>query len=452
MGGFGRTEIAERLNDCATHFGVLGLDLGLQDLESFGEARASESMRSLGANTPKFRLPRERAPERGERGCVASLAERLGREPTTSCGRRIGELTLEHVEGCLELDVGEHGEVGIDDHEAGSLGAGERDGLGRLFDAVGVPRRFAFFGDHVEDERESEARRVLVDLLGLLDADVQHAAFVLDLHLEIGMAGPVDPLLEELLEPSARDFFERAHQIACLDDRPGMLLQVRADRAPEHFVAERGAQHVQDEPTFLVEVAIEDVDRRFVILANDGPSVATVGLAEISFEIAAERILVLVFAQLVLEIDVLEEGGEAFVQPPVRPIAARDVVAEPLVGELVGDEIVGGDVDRGALVEQEVLVHGGGGGVLHAAEDEIGDHDLRVLVPGVRDTDELAEVLDHLRRALEAASTIGFAALGHEVGDGHAARLAGFDLGELAGDQRDEVARQGIDHLPVVTR
>jgi hypothetical protein len=110
---------------------------------------------------------------------------------------------------------------------------------------------------------------------------------------------------------------------------------------------------------------------------------------------------------VVLAIEMLEQRGEPFVEPTVRPVAARHVVAEPLVRELVGDDVVRGHVERGAFVEQDVLVHRGGGGVLHAPENEIGDDHLRVFVPGVRDADELAEVLDHLRvrrNALPSAS------------------------------------------------
>ena len=70
-------------------------------------------------------------------------------------------------------------------------------------------------------------------------------------------------------------------EIARLDDAPRVFLQVGADRAPEELVAELGAEHVQDEPALLVEVAIEDVDRRVVVLADDGPAVAAVGLAEV---------------------------------------------------------------------------------------------------------------------------------------------------------------------------
>ena len=141
---------------------------------------------------------------------------------------------------------------------------------------------------------------------------------------------------------------------------------------------------MEDEAALLVEVAVEEIERRVVVLADDRPPVAAVRLAHVRLEIALEAVVVLVAPEVLLAPDVLEERREPLVEPALVPGAARDEVAEPLVRELVGDEIVGRDVERGALVEQDVLVHRRGGRVLHPAEDEVGDDDLRVLVPRVR--------------------------------------------------------------------
>ncbi len=166
-------------------------------------------------------------------------------------------------------------------------------------------------------------------------------------------------------------------------------------------VAQLRAERVQDEAALLVEVAVEQIERRVVVLADDGAPVAPVRLADVRVEVALEAVVVLVAAEVLLAPDVLEERREPLVEPRLVPVAARDVVAEPLVRELVGDEIVGADVDGGALVEQDVLVHRRRRRVLHAAEDEVGHDDLRVLVPRVGDAGDVAEVANHLRRAAE---------------------------------------------------
>ena len=54
---------------------------------------------------------------------------------------------------------------------------------------------------------------------------------------------------------------------------------------------------MQDEPALLVEVAVEEVERRVVVLAHDGPAVATVGLAHVRLEVRLDAELVLVSAE-----------------------------------------------------------------------------------------------------------------------------------------------------------
>src|SRR5262249_42180226 len=141
--------------------------------------------------------------------------------------------------------------------------------------------------------------------------------------------------------------------------------------AEEERVAELGPEDVEDEAALLVEVAVEEIDRKVVVLADDRADVAARRLAEVRVLILLHAVLVLVAAEALLAVDVLEVGREAFVEPAVAPVAARDQIAEPLVGELVGDEVVARQIDRGALVEEDVLVHRRRARVLHPAEDEV---------------------------------------------------------------------------------
>ena len=80
-------------------------------------------------------------------------------------------------------------------------------------------------------------------------------------------------------------------------------------------VAELAPQHVQDEAALFVEVAVEEIDRRLVVPADDGPLVAAVRLAEVRVDVAGDAVLVLVAAEAVLALDVLEVRREALVEP-----------------------------------------------------------------------------------------------------------------------------------------
>ncbi len=74
-------------------------------------------------------------------------------------------------------------------------------------------------------------------------------------------------------------------------------------------------------------------------------------------------------------------------------------------------------VERGSCVEQCLGGEGGGGGVLHAAEDEVMHEDLAVAAVRIGDANPPREEVDHLGRAAEAATGVLFAALGRVVID-----------------------------------
>ncbi len=64
---------------------------------------------------------------------------------------------------------------------------------------------------------------------------------------------------------------------------------------------------------------------------------------------------------------------------------------------------------------------GRGAGIFHAASDEIIDHGLRVLFPGIVDPKFFAEELDHLRSAAVVDGEALAASFGRVVRDGDAA-------------------------------
>jgi hypothetical protein len=262
----------------------------------------------------------------------------------------------------------------------GPLGECDHQRVFAGIDVLPVPRDGAALRANLDLELERKGGD-LGPLLRLFDVHVHEPVFVADLELQLGVAAAEHPLVEEAFERAPRYRLERAHQVVRLDDAVRVFRQVAAHAGEERVVAELAPQQVQDQRAFFVKVAVEQVDRLGVVAANDRPRIAGVRLRQVRLQIALNAMVVFIAAQAVFALDVLEVGGETLVQPGVRPVAAGDEVAEPLVGELVGDQVVSGNVERGAGVDQRVLVQGGGGGVLHTAEHEVADHDLRVARP-----------------------------------------------------------------------
>src|SRR5580704_12620384 len=89
----------------------------------------------------------------------------------------------------------------------------------------------------------------------------------------------------------------------------------------------------------------------------------------------------------------------------------------------------------------------GGAGVFHAAGDEIIDHGLRVLFPGIIDAKFCAEKFKHLGCAGIVDRKTVAAAFGRVVGDRDAAPSV-FHLLKFAGDDRDEIRGAGYGFFP----
>jgi hypothetical protein len=79
-------------------------------------------------------------------------------------------------------------------------------------------------------------------------------------------------------------------------------------------------------------------------------------------------------------------------------------VAKPLVGQLVGHQhLWEGLVQGGPLVHEAAIGEQGAGGVLHAAEGEVGDAHLGVFGEGVAVAKAIAKEGNHLRRFAHGA-------------------------------------------------
>src|SRR5580704_15299407 len=88
-----------------------------------------------------------------------------------------------------------------------------------------------------------------------------------------------------------------------------------------------------------------------------------------------------------------------------------------------------------------------GAGVFHATGDEIIDHGLRVLFPGVVDAEFAAEEFDHLRSAGVVGREAVAATFGGVVGYGDAAPGI-FYFFEFAGHNREEIRGAGYGFSP----
>src|SRR5438552_2438053 len=179
------------------------------------------------------------------------------------------------------------------------------------------------------------------------------------------MTRAIDPLIEEPIQVSSRRPFDRFLEVGRNDVRAAVCARVVADGLPEDRIAEKAAQHVQDYAALFVEVTVKEVDLRVVNVANDGPSIATAGFAEVAVDLVEQRVPIVVEAFVVLVPDELEEGREALVQPAVRPVAAREEIAEPLMSELVGDEEFAVLVEARPFVVEEGICEGRRAHVLH---------------------------------------------------------------------------------------
>ncbi len=124
----------------------------------------------------------------------------------------------------------------------------------------------------------------------------------------------------------------------------------------------------------------------------------------------------------------------------MRPIAASQQVAPPLMSQLVRDQRIALEIEMRARVVQRAFGLRRRRRIFHPAENKIADCDLRILGVRVGHADHALEKLDHLRRVAERAARIVLAPGRNVVGDRRIARTIS-DQRELTGRQRDQISR-----------
>ena len=150
-------------------------------------------------------------------------------------------------------------------------------------------------------------------------------------HLDLRVPRAEDPLIEERLEVPAGLGFERAAEVVRVDEPPRMRLDVAAQPPEEELVAQLEPEVMDHAAGLLVEVAIEDVDRRLVRVRHDRAPVLVAALLDVVPRRLEEVVGRALARVAVLVPEDLGVGREAFVQPGMGPVAAREQVAEPLV-------------------------------------------------------------------------------------------------------------------------
>src|SRR5271156_1645897 len=102
-------------------------------------------------------------------------------------------------------------------------------------------------------------------------------------------------------------------------------------------------------------MAIEQFDRRAIAVAYDRPPVIIGVLVEIRLAILPNIPSELVGAEIFLAPQRLEVRCEALVEPRMRPVAAGQQVAPPLMRQLVRDQRIALEIEMRARVMQSAV-------------------------------------------------------------------------------------------------
>ena len=349
----------------------------------------------------------------------------------------------------LLLDPGEQREFRIDVDRLRVAGQG--DVLGKFpfvhQSADGWLRCLVAFQLNVDADRDFED----VFLLRLLDVDLEPFGLRLPFGFDeqFRIAGPFGPVVEEAFERQAVQSLERFAKVRCLGGLIGHDRAVTLETSEEVFVAQSRTKHVQNPRAFWIHAVVKHRTWVWIMSVDDRSSLRRSGpCGDAVFQHVPVSF---VTAQSVLCPQRFAVRGKAFVEPQVRPVFARDEIAPPLMSQFVSDQPVGSAVDDGAFVVQSSVVKRRRAGVLHPAERELLDDDLRVLVPRVLDTESLAEEIEHRFCATERSLNVGLSVPGDVIRDGFSSPFFGRDA-ELSGDQRDQVGHVLLFLFPVKRR
>ena len=232
-----------------------------------------------------------------------------------------------------------------------------------------------------------------------------------DGHVDDGESHLFGPSRHDLLDRFAAGVLETPPQVFGLRVGVGVLFEVSLHALLELFRSDPTVNHPDDVAALLVRDGVEDLVHfgRVVHRNLDGVAV----LQAVELERANGVVVDVLLPNFEIRVAhvrrvVLHEGGEALVEPQVRPPLHGDEVAEPLVRHLVAHH------DRHPLLlrlrrlllvdQQRRLPVRDQPPVLHGRAREVGDGDQVQLVHRVRAVEEVGEVLHrfdgHFQRVL----------------------------------------------------
>jgi len=187
-------------------------------------------------------------------------------------------------------------------------------------------------------QRNIEEQHIGADFLRLLNTDFRQFGFFVPgiRDVQLRMTGVINVLIEELVEGAARKLFKHCFQVFRGNIAIFMPLQVRLDGAPVEVLAHFRPQHVQNPASFGICQVIELLLRRLEIAPHN--RIRLIGVDENSFGAVIHAIEEIIAPMLLIFVKFFVVSRETFVEPDVRPIFARDQIAEPLMRQLMRDQ------------------------------------------------------------------------------------------------------------------
>ena len=332
-------ELPERRDDAATRLRVPYLHAGQQRRERDLRAHRAQRARRLGLHAPELVL---------QHGVLQRIGGLL-RAELRQFARRIDaprhvvvvlELVEQHLLAALELDRLEEVVARVEAHHVRFAQQREVEVVRLLGDLHVERMRFAI--DREIDDRGQPKDRRLVLVLRLLHVELRLLRRVVPLERQLERRVPafVDVLIKQPVDVAPGRLGDRALEVGRRDVRAAVLAHVVMDRLRPAGVAEHRADHVEDERPLLVQMAVEEVDRFVIDVVDDRAAVAVAVFAHVDLRVAVQLVAELVDAFVALGKQRLEVRREALVQPAMRPVAARQQVAEPLMRQLVRQQSV----------------------------------------------------------------------------------------------------------------
>jgi hypothetical protein len=253
-----------------------------------------------------------------------------------------------------DVEVGEEVGVGVGGEGEGFFGVGDLEVSGGVVDVGAVQDAV---GGIFEGELEEDGASL---------GDVDKEGFFIGIEFpgdgEVGMAGGVEPLVEEGMEVAAADGLHDLFEIRAGSIFVAISVVVGGDAFPEKGVTEFAAEHMEDPAAFLIAVGVEELHVICLYGSVDNGCQPFFFKSDNGVPVLLKAFLQGVGAILILQVTEGHIGGKAFAKPEVPPFRLGGGIAKPLMGDLMGHQGFYAAGADGTLVVED------GACVLEAAE------------------------------------------------------------------------------------